>query len=193
MNPFCNIASFIVLDGDAATASTPIQKETAYDRTSETNTSVALLSGDTYSVDIVDEIDTSNVNVAKISKQRVAFQKPPAREKYKEKLIKEVTEELSHDKLHKLVIRSIREGTYKQNIIPIDIWDFGGQKDYYMTHQLFITSRGIFVVVFNGSLDLHKHLPDLAFLPGHFGKSSIAGNQNNILSYSFYMFDTCSK
>ncbi|VDI82377.1 Hypothetical predicted protein [Mytilus galloprovincialis] len=99
----------------------------------------------------------------------------PVREKFKEKLMKEVANELSHNKLHEMVISSIREGKYKQKIIPIDIWDFGGQKDYYMTHQLFITSRGIFVLVFNGSLNLHKHMPDLSFLPGHFGKPTIAG------------------
>ncbi|XP_076077014.1 uncharacterized protein LOC143047690 [Mytilus galloprovincialis] len=86
-----------------------------------------------------------------------------------------------------MVFKSLREGKYKQNIIPIDVWDFGGQKDYYMTHQLFITSRGIFVLVFNGSIDLHKHLPDLSFLPGHFGKSNIAVYLlhwvNSILTY----------
>ncbi|VDI73966.1 Hypothetical predicted protein [Mytilus galloprovincialis] len=101
--------------------------------------------------------------------------------------MKEVANELSHDKLHEMVISSIREGRYKQNIIPIDIWDFGGQKDYYMTHQLFITSRGIFVLVFNGSLNLHKHMPDLSFLPGHFGKPTIAVYLlhwvNSILTY----------
>ncbi|VDI13621.1 Hypothetical predicted protein, partial [Mytilus galloprovincialis] len=111
----------------------------------------------------------------------------PAREKFKEKLEKEVANELSHNKLHEMVISSIRDGKYKQNIIPIDIWDFGGQKDYYMTHQLFITSRGIFVLVFNGSLNLHKHMPDLSFLPGHFGKPTIAVYLlhwvNSILTY----------
>lgn len=99
----------------------------------------------------------------------------PVHEKYKEKLMKEVENELSHDKIHEMIITSLTEGKYKQKIIPIDLWDFGGQKDYYMTHQLFITSRGIFVLVFNGSLDLHKDMPDLSFLPGHFGKSNIAG------------------
>ncbi|XP_071181291.1 uncharacterized protein [Mytilus edulis] len=111
----------------------------------------------------------------------------PVREKFKEKLMKEVANELSHNKLHEMVISSIREGKYKQKIIPIDIWDFGGQKDYYMTHQLFITSRGIFVLVFNGSLNLHKHMPDLSFLPGHFGKPTIAVYLlhwvNSILTY----------
>ncbi|CAC5361826.1 unnamed protein product [Mytilus coruscus] len=109
------------------------------------------------------------------------------REKFREKLMKEVADELSHDQLHEMVISSIREGKYKQKIIPIDIWDFGGQKDYYMTHQLFITSRGIFVLVFNGSLNLHKHMPDLSFLPGHFGKPTIAVYLlhwvNSILTY----------
>ncbi|CAC5398856.1 unnamed protein product [Mytilus coruscus] len=99
----------------------------------------------------------------------------PVREKYKEKLLKEVENELSRDKINEMIITSLKEGKYKQKIIPIDLWDFGGQKDYYMTHQLFITSRGIFVLVFNGSLDLNKDMPDLSFLPGHFGKSNIAG------------------
>ncbi|VDI34649.1 Hypothetical predicted protein [Mytilus galloprovincialis] len=112
----------------------------------------------------------------------------PVREKFKEKLMKEVANELSHNKLHEMVISSIREGKYKQKIIPIDIWDFGGQKDYYMTHQLFITSRGIFVLVFNGSLNLHKHMPDLSFLPGHFGKPTIAGKVEYIQVQNLKIF-----
>jgi GTPase SAR1 family protein len=43
-------------------------------------------------------------------------------------------------------------------IIPIDIWDFGGQKIYYMTHQLFISSMGTYVIVFNGSIDINAEV-----------------------------------
>lgn len=89
--------------------------------------------------------------------------------------IKQITSDMSEEKIHQLILKSVQEGTYKQKIVPIDIWDFGGQKDYYMTHQLFITSRGIFVLMFNGNVDLHKHMPDLNFLPGHFGKPTVAG------------------
>ncbi|XP_052098003.1 uncharacterized protein LOC127732858 [Mytilus californianus] len=99
----------------------------------------------------------------------------------------QITCDMSHDKIHQLLIKAVKEGKYKQRIVPIDIWDFGGQKDYYMTHQLFITSRGIFVLMFNGSIDLHKLMPDLNFLPGHFGKPTVAVYLvhwvNSILTY----------
>lgn len=96
-------------------------------------------------------------------------------ENLKTEWMKEIKSDMSHDKIHELVVKAVKEAKYKQMIIPIDIWDFGGQKDYYMTHQLFITSRGIFVLMFNGSVDLHKHMPDFDFLPGHFGKPTVAG------------------
>jgi hypothetical protein len=46
-------------------------------------------------------------------------------------------------------------------IVPIDIWDFGGQKIYYMTHQLFISSMGTYVVVFNGSIHINVESENL--------------------------------
>ncbi|CAG2219968.1 unnamed protein product [Mytilus edulis] len=88
--------------------------------------------------------------------------------------MKEISSNMSTDKLHELMVKAVQEEKYKQMIVPIDIWDFGGQKDYHMTHQLFITSRGIFILMFNGSIGIHKHRPDLGFLPGHFGKPTIA-------------------
>ncbi|CAC5399856.1 unnamed protein product [Mytilus coruscus] len=89
--------------------------------------------------------------------------------------MKEITTNKSPGKIHELIVKAVQEGKYKQKILPIDIWDLGGQKDYYMTHQLFITSRGIFVLMFNGSVGLHQHMPGLNFLPGHFGKPTVAG------------------
>ncbi|CAG2203207.1 unnamed protein product [Mytilus edulis] len=52
-------------------------------------------------------------------------------------------------KLKNLIFQAIKEGKYKQNLVFFDIWDFAGQKEFYMTHQLFMTSRGIFVLMFN--------------------------------------------
>ncbi|XP_071148016.1 uncharacterized protein [Mytilus edulis] len=108
---------------------------------------------------------------------------------YEEQLKKKISSELSHKKIHQQVVEAITDGKYKQTVIPIDIWDFGGQKDYHMTHQLFITSRGIFVLMFNGSNDLKKARRDLAFLSGHSAKhSSVAVYLihwvNSILTYS---------
>ncbi|XP_071124204.1 uncharacterized protein [Mytilus edulis] len=101
--------------------------------------------------------------------------------------MREITTNMSPDKIHELIVKAVQEGKYKQKIVPIDIWDFGGQKDYYMTHQLFITSRGIFVLMFNGSIGLHQHMPGLNFLPGHFGKPTVAVYLlhwvNSILTY----------
>ena len=94
---------------------------------------------------------------------------------------------MSNEKIQELVIEVLKEGKYKQEIVPIDIWDFGGQKDYYMTHQLFITSRGIFVLMFNGSHDIHHHMSDLAFLPGHHGKPTTAGNYIFQLMYKNFI------
>ena len=89
--------------------------------------------------------------------------------------VENISSNMSQRQIHRLIVKAVEEGKYKQKVVPIDIWDFGGQKDYYMTHQLFITSRGIFVLMFNGSIDLHKHIPDLGFLPGHFGKPTVSG------------------
>ncbi|XP_052098000.1 uncharacterized protein LOC127732856 [Mytilus californianus] len=101
--------------------------------------------------------------------------------------VENITNSMSQRQIHRLIVKAVEEGKYKQKVVPIDIWDFGGQKDYYMTHQLFITSRGIFVLMFNGSIDLHKHMPDLNFLPGHFGKPTISVYLihwvNSILTY----------
>ena len=99
----------------------------------------------------------------------------PAMESGMEQFWEDVSN-MSNEKIQELVIEVLKEGKYKQEIVPIDIWDFGGQKDYYMTHQLFITSRGIFVLMFNGSHSIHQHMHDLGFLPGHYGKPTTAGN-----------------
>jgi hypothetical protein len=63
--------------------------------------------------------------------------------------------DISDDEIISLVLQERKKGDYKMIIIPIDIWDFGGQKIYYMTHQLFISSMGTYVVVFNGSIGIN--------------------------------------
>ncbi|CAC5380440.1 unnamed protein product [Mytilus coruscus] len=114
-------------------------------------------------------------------------ERKPSPNKSRIKLVKEIKNDMSQAKIHQLIVNAVKDGKYKQKIVPMDLWDFGGQKDYYMTHQLFITSRGIFVLMFNGSIDLHKHMPELNFLPGHFGKATVAVYLlhwvNSILTY----------
>lgn len=60
------------------------------------------------------------------------------------------TKEISDDDIIKLVRSECMKGNYEMTIVPIDLWDFGGQKIYQLTHQLFISSRGTFVLIFNG-------------------------------------------
>ena len=47
----------------------------------------------------------------------------------------------------------IRKGTYKIEIAPSDLVDFGGQRSFDMTHQLFIRRKGTFLMMFNGKID----------------------------------------
>lgn len=113
----------------------------------------------------------SEIKITKEKKQRVLIVSDDSASEWRN----QITSDMSPDKIHELIVKAVEDGKYRQMVVPIDIWDFGGQKDYYMTHQLFITSRGIFVLMFNGSVDLNKHMPDLSFLPGHFGKPTVAG------------------
>ncbi|XP_052080427.1 uncharacterized protein LOC127718447 [Mytilus californianus] len=74
--------------------------------------------------------------------------------------------DMSEDEIIKLVRSECNKGNYEMVIVPIDLWDFGGQKIYHMTHQLFITSRGTFLLIFNGSKGINEEIPDYIDLPG---------------------------
>ena len=50
----------------------------------------------------------------------------------------------------------IKNGTYETDIVPSDLVDFGGQRSFDMTHQLFMQHKGTFVLMFNGTIDLLK-------------------------------------
>jgi GTPase SAR1 family protein len=55
--------------------------------------------------------------------------------------------------------------------IQFNFWDFGGQKTYYVSHQLFLTLRTIYIVCFDGNADqsgekLHFWLNSLASFGG---------------------------
>lgn len=95
--------------------------------------------------------------------------------------------DISDDEIISLVLQECKKCDYKMIIIPIDIWDFGGQKIYYMTHQLFISSMGTYVVVFNGSIDINVEVDNLTFLPGHKGKKTSAGKDIDNTAESRYV------
>ncbi|XP_076082245.1 uncharacterized protein LOC143052948 [Mytilus galloprovincialis] len=84
------------------------------------------------------------------------------------------TIDMSEEEILKLVRSQCTLGQYEMVIVPIDLWDFGGQKIYHMTHQLFITSRGTFLLIFNGSRGVHQDIPDYTELPGCQGQRNTA-------------------
>ncbi|VDI68002.1 Hypothetical predicted protein, partial [Mytilus galloprovincialis] len=82
--------------------------------------------------------------------------------------------DMSEEEIIELVRSQCTLGQYEMVIVPIDLWDFGGQKIYHMTHQLFITSRGTFLLIFNGSRGVHEDIPDYTELPGCHGQRNTA-------------------
>lgn len=86
-----------------------------------------------------------------------------------------VAMDMSEDDIFRFLRSECNKGNYEMVIVPIDLWDFGGQKVYQMTHQLFITSRGTFLLIFNGSRDIQEYIPDYTELPGCQGQRNTAG------------------
>ncbi|XP_071138919.1 uncharacterized protein [Mytilus edulis] len=82
--------------------------------------------------------------------------------------------DMSEEEIIKLVRSQCTLGQYEMVVVPIDLWDFGGQKIYHLTHQLFVTSRGTFLLIFNGSRDIHEDIPEYTELPGCQGQRNTA-------------------
>ena len=66
----------------------------------------------------------------------------------------------SYITIHEDIKEELRKGNYKVNIAPSDLIDFGGQKSFDMTHQLFIQHKGEYILMFNGRFDLCDPLPE---------------------------------
>ncbi|XP_063438422.1 uncharacterized protein LOC134719342 [Mytilus trossulus] len=71
-----------------------------------------------------------------------------------------LTLECQRLKLQSDILDKVRTGQYKIEIAPSDLIDFGGQKSYDMTHQLFIQHKGSFLLMFDGRFGLHNQLED---------------------------------
>ena len=66
----------------------------------------------------------------------------------------------SYITIHEDIKEKLRKGNYKVNIAPSDLVDFGGQKSFDMTHQLFIQRKGEYILMFNGRFDFCDPLPE---------------------------------
>lgn len=47
------------------------------------------------------------------------------------------------------LVKKARLAPVQDRLVPITIWDFGGQEIFYVTHQTFLSSRCIYMLVFN--------------------------------------------
>ena len=54
----------------------------------------------------------------------------------------------------------LKNGTYEIDIAPSDLVDFGGERSFDMTHQLFMRHKGTFVLMFNGTIKLLQIIND---------------------------------
>ncbi|CAC5421177.1 unnamed protein product [Mytilus coruscus] len=67
---------------------------------------------------------------------------------------------LNHYIVREDILEEVRKGRYIMEIAPSDLVDFGGQRSYDMTHQLFVQHRGSFIIMFDGRYDLKKPLKE---------------------------------
>ncbi|XP_045199795.2 uncharacterized protein LOC123554019 isoform X2 [Mercenaria mercenaria] len=64
------------------------------------------------------------------------------------------------DVLDKLSKQLEKKGNSNEQIESITIWDFGGQFVYYATHQLFLSRKAVYLLVFDLSIDLSAKIED---------------------------------
>jgi GTPase SAR1 family protein len=65
---------------------------------------------------------------------------------------------------------------HQRKIVPVIIWDFGGQDVFYSTHQTFLTYRAIYMLVLDGSRSLDESCSFEQYLPGKSGAKTQRGN-----------------
>ncbi|VDI49601.1 Hypothetical predicted protein [Mytilus galloprovincialis] len=94
--------------------------------------------------------------------------------------------------VHNEILEEIRNGKYRIDIAPSDLVDFGGQRSYDMTHQLFIQHSGSFVVMFDGSKEFTSPLE--VYSQGNITAQSITKHWvNSILTYCVEDHDVMPK
>ncbi|VDI20493.1 Hypothetical predicted protein [Mytilus galloprovincialis] len=80
------------------------------------------------------------------------------------------------------ILDKIKRGSYVMNIAPSDLVDFGGQKSFDMTHQLFIQHKGTFILMFDGRKGLNTELEE--YPQGNVTAGSILEHWiNSVLTY----------
>ena len=68
-----------------------------------------------------------------------------------------------------------KKGLHKKNLVPVIIWDFGGQDVFYSTHQTFLTYRALYILVVDGNRNLDDPCLFEQYLPGKAGAKTPRG------------------
>ncbi|CAG2235715.1 unnamed protein product [Mytilus edulis] len=79
---------------------------------------------------------------------------------------KKMRTRMTKEEIRKKMEKVLKSGKYKMKVGRLIFWDFVGQYVYLTTHQTFMTFRALFLVVFDGSKDLHEQVPDVMCFPG---------------------------
>ncbi|XP_076116519.1 uncharacterized protein LOC143083993 [Mytilus galloprovincialis] len=79
---------------------------------------------------------------------------------------KKMRTRMTKEEIRRKMEKVLKSGKYKMKVGRLIFWDFGGQYVYLTTHQTFMTFRALFLVVFDGSKDLHEQVPDVMCFPG---------------------------
>lgn len=113
--------------------------------------------------------DTTNISISKYklgNEKLLSIAKPDPKHLSTEILYERIssapieiqTLEFQKLQLQTDILEEVRNRQYKIEIAPSDLIDFGGQKSYDMTHQLFIQHTGSFLLMFDGRNGLHKKM-----------------------------------
>ncbi|XP_063397032.1 uncharacterized protein LOC134681339 [Mytilus trossulus] len=111
---------------------------------------------------ISDHISNRPTSVLASSTQTSSIVQRLSKKQRKQKIKSKMTEDEIRRKMEKV----LKSGEYKMKVGRLIFWDFGGQYVYYTTHQTFMTFRALFLVIFDGSKELHEQVPDVLCFPG---------------------------
>ena len=92
------------------------------------------------------------------------------------KEVKEIKISVTPEEFLKKSWKVGKKKLHRRKIVPVIIWDFGGQDVFYSTHQTFLTYRAIYMLVLDGSRTLDEDCPFEQYLPGKVGAKTQRGS-----------------
>ena len=129
----------------------------------------------------LDDMDSSSTNLPSFDNIETPLEEPspsgkkPKFKRFLDNIKRTQPEILTFQQLKEGIVAATKKGRDALNMAPIIILDFAGQKVFYSTHQSFLTHRGIYFIVINGSLNLDDEIETESYLPGKHGKPTTRG------------------